>query len=183
MAAANRQGVEIGIRPPPPGPAEDPPNQRLPTPLNCPANNFLFSAGCDASHEMTDIPSDPLRFSSAHLFFTETAAISDSVAASDPAPYSTDFKVSANAGYPFTVAPNRVSAIYLDVVWKLSIGNGTNVNVTITGKTTKYPAFEAIANGNLIWSLTPPLGSGPSTGNLGQGNETSIVSGAGTISR
>jgi hypothetical protein len=139
------------------------------------ANQVLYSISCDPSHQTTT-----KTFPTIGPINVATATPSKKTSTTDPAPYSTDISVEADAAYPFT--PYYLSPkIYIDVVWHLKIVAGTTVSVSVSGLTTKFPAFEALVDGSVIWSFSPPWGSAPGFGNLGTSNKTLVVTGSTTV--
>ena len=76
----------------------------------------------------------------------------------------TDINVDADGAYPFTLySPD----IVIDVTWHLKTIAANKFSVSVSGKTSRFPAYEGIVNGNLISSSRPAPGSGPTLWNLG----------------
>jgi len=99
---------------------------------------------------------------------TNTAKVdSDIVEVSNPSSCSSDVEIKASANYPFGLySPD----IKMDVTWNLQKTEPTNANspikVSVSGSHTKFPYFEGIANGHLLYSFSSS-DSGPGFWNLG----------------
>jgi hypothetical protein len=138
------------------------------------SDSVFSSIGCNASHQASGRVGAnggfPLLVGNVQ---TGTATPSGtSVNPTDVTGSITDIEVNAQASNPLVKgAPN----IIIDITWHLVDLPRGKVGVSVTGTTTQFPAFEGLANGKVVYSSIPPLGSGPSVSNLGYLGDTKVV--------